>query len=112
MAPAGQCRAIFVCPIGSRFDFSDLGRYALNQIYLFPRSIFADEADRWEPIMATELRVKLSKFRPMNDYLVLAGDPLLLAATCSVLGAMVKQYTVLKYDGVNRAYWPFIVRHT
>lgn len=51
-----------------------------------------------------ELEEASRRFEPMNDYLLLAGDHLQVAALAAMLGKRWGRFSVLRYDRIAKGY--------
>jgi hypothetical protein len=83
-----SCRA-FIPSKTRGMDLSDLSRFALTNVQILQHGyIFPDQSAEHEPRLANEIRksVVLNQFLPQKDYVVMVGDPLIVAAVLFVLG--------------------------
>lgn len=86
-------------------DISDAERFgALRTV--FGREIFPDEADVVVPQSIERATNILRDFDPDADFLLLIGSPLHIAICSAIVGANHPRFKVLRYDRVNRGYYP------
>jgi hypothetical protein len=108
----GNCR-VFVPNLIRSFDISDLKRFGCWVIPICDwRAEFPDEVDQAEKSLIRHIFNFLTAegFNPLRDYVALMGDPILNAATFLVLGQIVDEVCLLRYDTQARAYWPIMLK--
>jgi hypothetical protein len=61
------------------------------------------------PRIVAKMRSRLAKFTPM-DYLLLVGNPVTIGVACAIVADLCGgRFTVLKWDGQERRYYPIRV---
>lgn len=92
-----------------QYDFSDLGRFG-KVVIMANRAIYPDNANERVADIAAVMRSLLEDFHAPDDYLCLAGDPVLMGvaaieASAMALAAGYKVLRLLKWDRKLRSYY-------
>jgi hypothetical protein len=58
---------------------------------------------------AAVLREKLEKFNGEEDFLILIGDPVVIAITAAIIAENWSAFKVLKWDKLQHAYYPITI---
>lgn len=74
------------------------------------RFLVSHDANPWDRAVVQEFRRKLRAFCPEEDYLLLIGDPALIAMAGFLLGSWgVQRFLSLRWDRKQRVYYPLVV---
>ena len=56
-----------------------------------------------------ELRTKVSKFNPDDDYIVISGSPIVTAAVFMLLAEKTREVKMLRWSNRDRVYQPLVI---
>ena len=94
---------VFIVQQNDRFVFTDAKRFG-EVIYLQP-FFNIDNAEQVQTAIE-EMGIKLEHFYRDEDYLLLNGDPILIAAAASLVSHLTNGcYSVLKWDRQKQQYY-------
>lgn len=82
---------------------------AINTRYVYADDLIGDD-NRMPPQFASKMAVAAAHFNPKQDYLVLMGDHLQVAAFAAELGSVYPCFRVLRWSARERAYYPVLIQ--
>ena len=102
---------VFIPHDNGKYDLTNAVRYG-ERVVLFTRDTFPDTVDDELPkIMAVIGQKLVSRYDPMTDRLCLTGSPLYQVACAYALGWTRRPLRLLRYDRLERAYYPISLPH-
>lgn len=97
---------VFITQDNGRLDFTKAQRFG-DLKPVAAGEVFPDNAEDRVVEVHHIVEALFRDFDPDQDYVLLAGDPIIMAITCLHLGATFPQdLNFLKWDRENREYYP------
>lgn len=92
-----------------RFDVEDAKRFGSLRV-IFRKELYPDEVDDLMESITTRAEDALAEFDPDADYLCLIGSPIYTALCAFLIGRQHASFRALRYDRLERRYYPIDVR--
>lgn len=100
---------VFIVQDDGRRDFTDAVRFG-RLIPLVNRDVFVDDTAQRVPAIQAIMRKKLASFNPLQDYLLLTGDPVAIAVAVFTIATLTDTIRVLKWDRDLKAYFAVAIK--
>jgi len=105
-----KCRVILPCR-AKKYDAADLRRFGHKIVMATNRhAVYPDDPAPASIVEDCHQELQVIGFDPARDYIALAGDGLLNAILCMVLGRYYQNVVFLRFDGQAGSYWPLMVQ--